>query len=128
MIHLDANLLIALIKKQDVHHATAVRLFSTAGAPLGCSSIAWMEFQSKPVHPADTAALLGILSAGVSPFDEGCAGLAGKLYHLTSSHRRHRLDTMIAASAILTGADLATVNAADFAPFVPHGLNLLPFP
>jgi predicted nucleic acid-binding protein len=37
-----------------------------------------------------------------------------------------RLDTMIAASAILAGAELATTNRDDFAAFVPHGLKLHP--
>jgi predicted nucleic acid-binding protein len=80
------------------------------------------------VHPAEKAALQALLSAGVHPFDEACADLAGKLYHLTGSKRRTRLDSMIAASAILAGAELATVNSGDFTSFVPHGLKLLPFP
>ncbi len=50
-----------------------------------------------------------------------------KLFHLTGSKRRTRLDTMIAATAILSGAELATTNPADFEPFVPHGLNLHSF-
>ena len=124
MIHLDANLLIALVKPSDGHHPAAARVVSLA-APLGSSSIAWMELFSKPVHPGDKAALQAILSAGIHPFDETCADLAGELYHRTGSKRRTRLDTMIAASAILAGAELATVNPADFAPFVPHGLKLL---
>ena len=126
MIHLDANLLIALVKPSDVHHANAARLVSPASATLGCSSIAWMEFQSKPVHPADQAALQAILAAGVHPFDKACADPAGELYHLTGSNLRTRLNTIIAASAIPAGADFATINPADFAPFVPHGLKLLP--
>jgi len=127
MIHLDANLLIALVKPSDVHHAVAAGLVSRE-MPLGSSSIAWMEFRSKPVHPAEKAALQALLSAGVHPFDEACADLAGKLYHLTGSKRRTRLDSMIAASVILAGAELATVNSGDFTSFVPHGLKLLPFP
>lgn len=123
MIHLDANLLIALIKKFDVHHSTACRVIAGNG-PFGCSSVAWMELHSKPVHPRDTAALKNLLNAGISPLDEACAALSGEIYHLTGSKRRTRLDTIIAATAILTGSELATVNAGDFAPFVPHGLKL----
>ena len=36
----------------------------------------------------------------------------------------HRLDTIIAATAIVAGAELATTNPADFQVFVPHGLQL----
>jgi len=31
---------------------------------------------------------------------------------------------LIASTAILAGAELATVNQSDFQPFVPHGLKL----
>ncbi len=125
MIHLDASLLIALIKKSDVHHPAAARVIGGPG-PFGCSSVAWMELHSKPVHPRDTAALKSLLNAGISPLDEACATLAAEMYHRTGSKRRTRLDTIIAATAILTGAELATVNAGDFGPFVPHGLKLHP--
>jgi predicted nucleic acid-binding protein len=125
MIHLDANLLIALIKTQDVHHAAAARLVAQPG-PFGTSSVAWMEFRSKPVHATEKAALQTILNAGIIPFDSASADIAGELYRQTGSNKRTRLDTMIAAGAILVGAKLATVNLDDFAPFVPHGLKLLP--
>lgn len=125
MIHLDANLLIALVKKTDAHHPAAARVMTGSG-PFVSSSIAWMEFLSKPVHPHDTAALQAILTGGILPFDEKTATLAGELFHATGSKRRTRLDTMIAATAILAGAQLATTNPDDFQAFVPHGLELHP--
>lgn len=125
MIHLDTNLLIALIHRFDVHHATATRMIAGPG-PFATSSVAWMEFHSRPVHPRDIAASKSLLNGGIAPFDEAAATLAGDLYHLTRSKRRTRLDTMIAATAIVAGAELATVNADDFAAFVPHGLKLFP--
>jgi predicted nucleic acid-binding protein len=36
-----------------------------------------------------------------------------------------RIDAMIAATAIVAGAELATNNRADFNAFVPHGLKLV---
>jgi predicted nucleic acid-binding protein len=83
-----------------------------------------MELNSKPLHPHDRAALSAILTAGIFPFDESAAALAGELFHLTGSKRRTRLDCIIAASAIQTGAELATVDPADFRCFVSHGLKL----
>lgn len=124
MIHLDANLIIALVNPSDFHHATASSL-TRISETFGCSSVAWTEFHSKPSHPNDIAILQAILIGGILPFDEAAASLAGDLYFQTSSKRRTRLDTMIAATAILAGADLATVNPDDFAAFVPHGLKLL---
>lgn len=125
MIHLDTNLLIALIHRFDVHHATATRIIAGPG-PFATSTVAWMEFHSRPVHPRDIAASKSVLNGGIAPFDEAAATLAGNLYHLTGSKRRTRLDTMIAATAILSGAWLATVNREDFSVFVPHGLKLFP--
>ena len=127
MIHLDTNLLIALIHRFDVHHATATRMIAGPG-PFATSSVAWMEFHSRPVHPRDIAASKSVLNGGIAPFDEAAATLAGDLFHLTGSKRRTRLDTMIAATAIVAGAELATVNGDDFAAFVPHGLRLFRLP
>ncbi len=105
MIHLDANLLIAIVRPTDFHYARGRRVISGPG-PFGCSAVAWMEFHSKPVHPRDITVTQSILSTG--------------------SKRRTRLDTMIAASAILAGAELATTNRDDFSVFIPHGLRLHP--
>ena len=66
-----------------------------------------------------------MLQSGILPFEEATAALAGELFFRTGSKRRTRLDSMIAATAILAGAELATVNREDFEPFVPHGLMLL---
>lgn len=123
MIHLDANLLIALVKRNDAFQPMAALVIARSG-PFGSSSIAWMEFLSKPVHSDDKTALEAILTGGIIPFDAETAALAGKIFHLTGSKRRTRLDTMIAATAILAGAELATTNSEDFQPFVPHGLKL----
>lgn len=125
MIHLDTNLLIASISPHDPHSPTADRLI---GSPetFATSACAWTEFKSWPVDPSHEKVLLRILIGGVLPFDEKTAALAGELFHLTGSKRRTRLDTMIAATAILAGAALATTNPDDFQPFVPHGLRLHP--
>lgn len=127
MIHLDSNLLIALIKTTDAHHVAASRVVG-GGGPFGCSAIAWMELHSKPVHRRDSVALKYLLNAGIFAFEENCASLAGQLYHATGSKRRTRLDAIIAATSILAGAELATVNPEDFTPFIPHGLKLHEFP
>jgi len=125
MIHLDANLLIAMVKPHDLHHAAA-RSVVTKDRSFFTSSVAWMEFHSRPVDATHTRALQRILSGGILPFDESTAALAGELFFRTGSNRRTRLDTMIAATAIHAGAELATVNPEDFEPFVPLGLKLLP--
>ncbi|MFN2312590.1 MAG: hypothetical protein ABR590_11140, partial [Spirochaetia bacterium] len=39
--------------------------------------------------------------------------------------RRQRIDAMIAATAIVSNAALATENREDFLPFVPLGLRMI---
>ncbi len=115
MIHLDTNLLIGVEDPTDPHHLTACEVFAKPGT-FACSSVAWMELLSTPDTSALREAMKELLSGGIVLFDEA-----------TGSRRRTRLDTMIAATAILSGADLATTNPADFDPFVPHGLKLHSF-
>ena len=49
---------------------------------------------------------------------------AARLYNQVGRVRRLRVDTMIAAAAILADARLATRNRADFEAFQPLGLRL----
>jgi predicted nucleic acid-binding protein len=51
----------------------------------------------------------------------------GELFQKTRARRKNRLDTMIAAAAILAGAVLATVNQNDFERFRAFGLKLYRF-
>ncbi len=124
MIHLDTNLLIAASDRDDPHVPAFQRVLSMKRTLLA-SSCAWTEFLSRPLDAQTERLLRQILRGGILPFDEATAALAGHLFYQTGSKRRNRLDTMIAATAILAGADLATVNPDDFAAFVPHGLKLL---
>lgn len=123
MIHLDTSILIAIVKVTDAHHVTARKL-ATRSRQFATTSVAWMAFHSRPVPSPFTLALRGLLSGGIIPFDEATATFAGELFHLTGSKPRTRMDTMIAATAILAGAELATANPADFRPFLAHGLKL----
>ena len=126
MIHLDTNLLIGIEDPTDPHHMSAREVLAKPDS-FACSSVAWMELLSTPDTGALREAMKELLSGGIIPFDEAIASLAGELFYLTGSKRRTRLDTMIAASAILYGAELATTNPADFEAFVPHGLKLHSF-
>ena len=125
MIHLDTNLLIGAEDQTDPQHQTSRRVLARLDS-FACSAVAWMEFLSYPGVPQPLReALKNLLTGGIVPFDEATATFAGELFHLTGSKRRTRLDTMIAATAILAAAQLATTNPNDFTPFIPHGLKLL---
>jgi len=126
MIHLDTNLLIGALDGSDGQHQFARQVLARPG-PFFCSAVAWMEFQSHLLPPSLSEIAHGILTGGILPFDTAAANLAGQLFLATGSKRRTRLDTMIAATAILSGAELATANPDDFLPFVAHGLKLFAF-
>jgi predicted nucleic acid-binding protein len=57
--------------------------------------------------------------------DDAIAEHAAVLFNHAGRKRRLRTDSLIAATAILAGAELATYNADDFSPFTEHGLTLI---
>jgi predicted nucleic acid-binding protein len=57
-------------------------------------------------------------------FSEVQAIEAARLFNAVGRQRRLRVDAMVAATAIVAGAALATGNRADFDPFVAYGLRL----
>jgi predicted nucleic acid-binding protein len=124
VIHLDTNLLIAASDKRDLH-VTSFQWVLALRRSMGASACAWTEFHSRLVDAKTERMIMQILQGGIIPFDEATAAFAGRLFCATGSKRRNRMDCMIAATAILAGAELATVNPDDFKPFVPHGLKLL---
>lgn len=125
MIHLDTNLLIALADASDPHRSTALRLMATTPAA-AVSCLSWWEFECGPVSPDGRLLVRQLLTGGILPFAEIHSNEAARLFNAAGRSRRLKFDSLIAATAILAGAELATVNADDFSAFVPHGLKLLP--
>jgi predicted nucleic acid-binding protein len=124
MIQFDTNVLIALSDTTDAHYQKALQVLSLQ-ARFSASAIAWTEYRSRPLTTSLQQAVRAILRAGIEPFTEEMAALSGNFIHLLKPKRIHRLDTMIAASAIMSGASLATFSQEDFQIFVPHGLKIL---
>jgi predicted nucleic acid-binding protein len=122
MVHLDTNY---LIQSGDAGSPAAKRLGAWLGAmePVGTSVVAWSEFMCGPVRTADVARARSIVGAP-DPLTIADAELAAALFNLTGRRSRSLPDCLIAATAIRCGARLATINTADFQPFVPHGLVL----
>ena len=61
----------------------------------------------------------------IVPFGEAEAMEAARLFNAVDRKRSLSVDSMIAGTASAVKARLATLNRADFEPFVPHGLQLL---
>ena len=124
MILLDTNYLIrALVDGTD--EAVQVSEWVERGEELCTSAIAWYEFLSGPVDDDGVELIRAILQDRVFPFVADTAAEAARLFNAAGRVRRLRVDAMIAASAIVTGARLATENAADFRIFAGEGLRLI---
>ena len=123
MIHLDTNHLIGLLVKGS-SQAIEVDGWLAAGELLAASAIAWTEFLNGPVTPAEISRANAVLQSRIVPFGQPEAALSAELFNKTGRQRGSRFDCLIAATAIMAQAEVATVNQSDFKRFVPHGLKL----
>jgi predicted nucleic acid-binding protein len=127
MIHLDTNYLIGLVVTRSPR-ADEVDGWLAAAQTLATSAIAWAEFLNGPVSPLEVSRAEAVLQSRIVPFGKPEAVSAADLFNKTGRRRGSRSDCLIAATAILEQAELATVNQSDFKPFVPHGLKLAGVP
>jgi predicted nucleic acid-binding protein len=123
VIHLDSNALIAVPLLARERHAIARRI--AQGEAVAASSIAWFEYACGPVEDSEQMLVRAVLSLGILPLDEETAERAAILFNAVGRRRHMRTDSLIAATAFLADAELATFNGVDFRPFVAHGLKLL---
>lgn len=83
-----------------------------------------MEFLCGPLTREQEETARAFL-ADIVPFTEREARGAVRLFNAAKRNRTLRVDAMISATAIVAKAPLATNNRDDFAPFLPHGLELV---
>lgn len=123
MICLDTNYLIrSLIPLTE--EAIAVENWLVSREALCIPSVAWYEFLCGSTEEEKHLAL-SLLAGGILPFTPSEAQVAAFGFRALNKPRRLRVDAMIAATAIVSKAPLATNNRSDFEPFLPHGLELL---
>ena len=127
MIHLDTNYLIGLMVKGS-SQAVDVDGWLGAGQSLATSAIAWTEFLNGPLTPLEVNQAEAVLQSRIVSFGQPEAVLAAELFNKTGRRRGSRFDCLIAATAILAQAEMATVNQSDFKVFAPHGLKLAATP
>lgn len=94
------------------------------GQKVQVSAVAWSEFLTGPFLPEQLQLAEAIIQK-IVPFGQAEATCAAKIYNDAGRKREKRLDCMIAATAIVSQASLATLNRQDFAIFRPIGLFLL---
>lgn len=122
MIQLDTNFLIAL-EQPGSEADRRLRGWLAGGEKIGVCAIVWAEYLAGPLGPGKIAAAEALLRWR-EPFLPADAAVAARLFNGTGRRRGTLTDCMIAAVAIRCRAALATFNRADFAPFVPLGLDL----
>ena len=124
MIHLDTNYLIGLAVRGS-SPAQNVDKWLAGGEPVAASALAWTEFLNGPVSADEIALVESVIEENLVPFEKRTAVLAARLFNPAGRKRGSRFDCLIAATAILANAELATENKNDFTPFVPFGLKLI---
>jgi predicted nucleic acid-binding protein len=123
MIHLDTNYLIGLLVKGSPQ-ALHVDGWLAAGQSLAAGAVAWTEFLNGPVSLLEVSRTEAVLQCRIVPFGRPEAVLAAELFNKTGRRRGSRFDCLIAATAMLAQAEIATVNQSDFNPFTALGLKL----
>lgn len=100
-----------------------LRVWIEGGETLVAPMPVWYEFLCGPVSARQVQAMRAFLQALI-PFEEPQAAAAAALFNATGRKRGTRVDAMIAATAIVAGATLATNNRKDFGMFTASGLRL----
>ncbi|MBK5298413.1 MAG: PIN domain-containing protein [Vicinamibacteria bacterium] len=122
LLHLDT---IFLVRALAVGTSESRRLgeWLEQSALLGLSVIAWAEFLCGPLDDEQVELALAVVGEPV-PLSANDAKLAARLFNTTGRRRGSLPDCLIAATAIRTGATLATSNPQDFKRFEANGLTL----
>jgi predicted nucleic acid-binding protein len=122
VIHLDTGF---LIRSLVLGTQESARLLGWLGdrRRVAVSTLAWGEFLCGPLGDLDEVGARRLapayLPVGIPEATEGA-----RLFNLGGRRRGSLPDCIIAATAILAGAELATSNPADFERFVEAGLEL----
>ncbi len=122
MIYLDTNyLILGLVPGSD--EGRDLVTWAKHGEKLVTGVTSWYEFLCGPVSDAQTRAMQAFVRE-ILPFQEAQAVAAAKLFNATGRRRTLRVDCMIAGTALVAGARIATRNRADFEVFSPYGVIL----
>lgn len=119
-IHFDTNALIALPLWVRAEHPVIQRV--QQGTPVAVCALVWHEFVCATVSDEHKQIAGALLAGRFEPVTARAAEIAGQIFNATGRVRGTRTDELIAACTINVGAEFATLNRADFAPFVEFGL------
>ena len=97
--------------------AKKVRQWFLAAETLAFSAPAWFEYVSGPVIAQAVLHAEAILTGGVVDFEKANSHHAAELFNFTGRKHSMKLNCIIAASAMLHSAKIATTNVSDFHRF-----------
>ncbi len=121
-IHLDTSFLIRALDPTS-HESARLLAWLAAGHPLTASALAWGEFMCGPVG-TDEAEVARRLVRRLVPIGVSEAEEAARMFNASGRRRGSFGDRLIAATAYLESAPLATSDDRDFERFVALGLQL----
>jgi predicted nucleic acid-binding protein len=121
-IHLDSSFLIRALTRGTPEEATLLRWYGERTV-LGISCFALGEFLCGPLSSGNAEAALRLVHRYL-PLGVREAAAAAELFNRTGRRSRSFADCLIAATALVDGAALATCNRADFQRFTDAGLVL----
>ena len=113
MILLDTNYLIRMLVA-GTREAERINAWLDDHEELCTSSVSWYEFLSGPVDDVGVDLVRTVIQDRVLPFVADTASEAARLFNAAGRARRLRVDAMVAASATMVNASLATGNLGDF--------------
>lgn len=121
-IHLDTSFLIrALVPGAD--EAATLRRWLEDGREVALSALAWGEFLCGPL-PEEAEAVARRLARRHVPLGTDEAAEAARLFNATGRRRGSFQDCLVAATAVIAGAELATCDGPHFRRFTAEGLRL----
>ena len=122
MVHLDTSFLIRALVRGSPEDAK-LREWVRTDKPVAMSAIAWAEFLCGPIDES-ALSLASLVVTQRSSFTEDMAATAAELFNGSGRRRGTMVDCMIAATAIVEDATIATGNSSDFKRFEAFGLAL----
>ncbi|MES2659358.1 MAG: PIN domain-containing protein [Verrucomicrobiota bacterium] len=123
MIHLDTSFLVDLVTVGSPGGAK-IQSWLHEGRSVTASAVAWSEFCNGPLSKAQKDAVFAVLDRKIAGFTWREAEEAARLFNLSGRRRGSHADCMIAATAIIAGAPLATFNLTDFQKLEAFGLMI----
>ena len=122
MIHLDTSFLIRALAMGSPEDRR-LRGWIGEGQTLGMSTVAWTELLCGPLKRSELELATEIVVQR-QDFTPEHAELAARFFNESGRRRGSLIDCMIAATALVADAPIATANAADFLRFKDFGLTM----